>query len=200
MSSPIPLRSQTLPRSRPNAALAFAILAIINVHDSWQCASKVGELVYHLQSLTFHCNVGLLVRLARCWLINHLGLFDADCEVIAVTGDRYFIYTFLHLPSCWSTSSTSVCTLDLACCLLRLKASNQSDTLHHHCNHLRKQLWAWQRTSCWTEMGLLHSLAWHHLSQGMDQKTHHHFGPVQAYHRGTASQLLWTWSDSQTLP
>ena len=48
--------------------------------------------------------------------------------------------------------------------------------------------------------GLVHSLAWHHLSQGIDQKTHHHFGPVQAYHRGTASSLLWTWSDSQTSP
>ena len=73
------------------------------MHDSWQCASKVGELVYHLQSLTFHCNGGLLVRLARCWLINHLGLFDADCEVKAVTGVRYLIYTFLHLLFCWST-------------------------------------------------------------------------------------------------
>ena len=76
---------------------------IINVHDSWQCASKVDEFFYYLQSLTFHCNGGLLVRLARCWLINHLGLFDADCEVIAVTGVRYLIYTFLHLLFCWST-------------------------------------------------------------------------------------------------
>ena len=64
------------------------------MHDSRQCAYKVGEPVYHLQSLTFHCNGGLLERLARCWLINLLGLFDADCEVIAVTGARYLIYTF----------------------------------------------------------------------------------------------------------
>ena len=57
VSSLIPLRSQILPDSWPNAALALAILAltsIINVHNSRQCASKVCELVYHLQSLTLH--------------------------------------------------------------------------------------------------------------------------------------------------
>ena len=62
----IPLRSQILPRSRPNAALALAVLVIdfiINVHNARQCASKVGELVYHLQSLTFHCDGRRLVRL-----------------------------------------------------------------------------------------------------------------------------------------
>ena len=87
VSSLIPLRSQILPRSRPNATLALAILAltIINVHNSRQCASKVGELVYHLQSLTFLCDGRLLVRLPRCWLIYYLSLFDADCEIIAVT-------------------------------------------------------------------------------------------------------------------
>ena len=58
---------------------------IINVHNSRQCASKVGELVYHLQSLTFHFDGRLLVRLSRCWLIYYLSLFDADGEVIAVT-------------------------------------------------------------------------------------------------------------------
>ena len=31
------------------------------MHNSRQCASKVGELVYHLQSLTFHCDGRLLV-------------------------------------------------------------------------------------------------------------------------------------------
>ena len=39
------------------------------MHNSRQCASKVGELVYHMQSLTFHCDGRLLVRLSRCWLI-----------------------------------------------------------------------------------------------------------------------------------
>ena len=36
-------------------------------------------------------------------------------------------------------------------------------------------------------------------SQGMDQKTHHHFVSVQAYHHGTASPLLWTWQPNFTL-
>ena len=87
VSSLIPLWSQILPRSRPNAALALAILALTSssMCTTRQCASKVGELVYHLQSLTFHCDGRLLVRLSRCWLIYYLSLFDADCEIIAVT-------------------------------------------------------------------------------------------------------------------
>ena len=76
---------------------------IINVHNSSQCASKIGELVYYLQSLTFHYDGRLLVRLSRCWLIYHLGLFDADCEITAVTWIRYLIHTFLHLLFSWST-------------------------------------------------------------------------------------------------
>ena len=68
---------------------------IINVHNSRQCASKVGELVYHLQSLTFHCDGRLLVRLSRCWLIYYLSLFDADCEIIAVTWIGYLIHTLI---------------------------------------------------------------------------------------------------------
>ena len=93
------------PPPPPNAALALAILALtnINVHNSRQCASKVGELVYHLQSLTFHCDGRFLVRLSRCWLIYYLSLFDADCEIIAVTWIRYLIHTFLHFLFCWST-------------------------------------------------------------------------------------------------
>ena len=90
------------------------------MHDFWQCASKVGRLVYHLQTLTLHSNGGLLVRLARCWLINHVGLFDADCEVIAVTGVRYLIYTFLCQQR--ETRLAPVCTVDLACNLLGLKS------------------------------------------------------------------------------
>ena len=84
------------------------------------------------QSLTFHCDGRLLVRLSRCWLIYYLSLFDADCEIIAVTWIRYLIHTFLHFFFCWSTLChviskeelvyLSVCTLDLACNLLRLKS------------------------------------------------------------------------------
>ena len=103
------------------------------MHNSRQCASKIGELVYHLQSLTFHWDSRLLVRLYRCWLIYYLSLFDADCEIIAVTWIRYLIHTFLHFLFCWSTlchvisqeelvSSTSVCSLDFACNLLRLNS------------------------------------------------------------------------------
>ena len=60
---------------------------IINVHNSWQCVSKVGELVYHLQLLTFHCDGRLLISLSKCWLIYHLSLFYADCEIKAVTSE-----------------------------------------------------------------------------------------------------------------
>ena len=76
-----------------------------------------------------------------------------------------------------NSSSTSVCTFDLACNLLRLKSfPSKRYQIVYHCHHPGKQMWAWQRTSCWTEFRLVHSLAWHHLSQGMDQKTDHHFG------------------------
>ena len=73
----------------------------------------VGEIVYHLQSLTFHCNGGLLVRLARCWLINHLGLFDADCEVRVVTGARYLFASFLleHPLQCHQQRGTRLAPL-----------------------------------------------------------------------------------------
>ena len=37
---------------------------IINVYNSRPCASKVGEPVYHLQSLTFHCDGRLLLMLS----------------------------------------------------------------------------------------------------------------------------------------
>ena len=104
-----------------NAGIDF----IINVHNSWQCTAMVGELVYHLQSLTFHCDGGLLVRLSRCWMIYHLSLFDADCEVIAVTWIRYLIHTFCIFSSVGAPfvmSSTSVCTFDLACNHLSLRS------------------------------------------------------------------------------
>ena len=70
-SSLIPLRSQTLPRSRSNAALALANLALTS---SSMCTTLDNVLPRYL---TFHCNV---------FTVKHI------CD--AVTGIRYLIYTF----------------------------------------------------------------------------------------------------------
>ena len=134
-----------------------------------------------------------LVRLSRCWLINHLDLFDADCEVIAVTWIRYLIYTFLIFSSVGASfavssakrnsSSTSVCTLDLACNLLRLKSfPSKRYLIGIPLSPSWKAVVSMAENIMLNRVGLVHSLAWHHLLQGIDQKTHHHFGPVQAYH------------------
>ena len=92
-------------------------------------------------------------------LINHLGLFYVDCEVIAVTGVRYLIHPFYLFSSVGApfamssakknSSSTSVCNLDLTSNLLRLKSFPSK---RYHCHHPRTQLWAWQRTSCYNRV------------------------------------------------
>ena len=81
--------------------------------------------------------------MSKCWLIYHLSLFDAVCGVIAVTWFKYLIHIILHffllehpLPCHQqkkkkkkkkkekkNSPGSSVCTVDLACNLLRLKSS-----------------------------------------------------------------------------
>ena len=56
------------------------------MHNSRQCASKVGKFVYPLQSLTFHCDDRLLVRLG-------LGLDDMSLAWPAVVLLLVFIYS-----------------------------------------------------------------------------------------------------------
>ena len=52
-----------------------------------------------------------------------------------------------------NSSSTSVCTLDLACNLLRLKSFPSKRYLIGI-----SSVWAWQKTSSWTMLKLIHSL------------------------------------------
>ena len=180
------------------------------MHNSRQCASNVGELVYHLQSLTFHFDGRLLVRLSRCWLIYHLSLFYPDCEFIAGTWIRYLIYIFSSVGAPFAmsstkikSSSTSVYTLDLACNLLRLKSFTSKQYL------IGIPLSpSWKASVSMAKNIMLNSveastrpcLTPFVTRNGSETKPRHYFGPLQAYHRGTAALLLRICQDSQTLP
>ena len=87
---------------------------------SGQSASKIGAFINNLQSLSIHCDGLLTVGLFRCWLVHYFSLFRADCEIITVTG-FFSVLAFFAIAK-RSSSSTSVCTLDLVCNLLRLSS------------------------------------------------------------------------------
>ena len=90
-----------------------------------------------------------------------------------------------------NSSSTSVCTLDLACNLLRYKSFPSKRYL------IGIPLSpSWKASVSMVESIMLNSVeastqpCLTPLSQEIDQKTSHHFGPLQAYHHGTAASLL----------
>ena len=94
-------------------------------------------------------------------------------------------------PAKRNSSSTSVCTLDLACNLLRLKSfPSKRYLIGIPLSPSWKAAVSMAENFMLNRVGASTQPCLTLLSQEMDQKIHHRFGPVQAYHRGTASPLL----------
>ena len=135
-----------------------------------------------------------LLLVSRCRLINHLCLFwcwlwGHSCQRSQILDLHLFASLLLeHSLPCYQQRGPRLAPLSaLWIWLTTFKAIpnryNIVTILESSCNHGREH-------HAEQSLGLVHCLACHHLSQGMDQKTDHQFGPVQEYHRGTALPLL----------
>ena len=69
---------------------------------------QVGEVIDCLKLLPFHCDVWLLIRLARCRLIHNFSLFCANGETKVVTGFGEAVHFMLNVLLCESVESTVI--------------------------------------------------------------------------------------------
>lgn len=74
----IPLLSQTVSLSCPNALLAFEILLLISALMFVEGAAKVRVVLNCLETLSYNCDAWVLVRVARDRLEHHFSLLGTD--------------------------------------------------------------------------------------------------------------------------
>ena len=70
---------------------------IINHNTAGQCAAKVGEFFYRVQSLTVDMDVGVNILLAWGWLVHHFSFLCADGETKIDAGKREFVDAVLQV-------------------------------------------------------------------------------------------------------
>ena len=122
VSSLIPFRSQTFSHSLPNATLA-GNKSIVNLLCSRQCfrdrriyqhlAVFVHSLWWLPHCSSFHVLAGTLPQFFSCWLWDHSCHRHVKLDPYPLALSSLFSF-FAMSSALRSSSSTSVCTLDLA--------------------------------------------------------------------------------------